>query len=184
MATEGGTDDILDLISRIARERRAALAALARKEGLSPEDAIDCVQEALIKLLDAAQEGALPADEAEWGGVLAGTVRNAARNRRRRHFLARPHDDVDAHPRAGEDEPAADDLLERAEQHVRLRACVEELCEIQRAVVTLRMLEEQPGEDVGRALGISAGYVAVLLHRAKASLRECLTAGETPGAGT
>lgn len=42
------------------------------------------------------------------------------------------------------------------------------------AVVTLRMLEEQPGDDVARALGISAGHVAVLLHRAKRALRACM----------
>jgi RNA polymerase sigma-70 factor (ECF subfamily) len=178
METDHGTADVLDLISRIARERRASLAALARREGVTSEDAVDCVQEALCELLDAAQNGALSADPEEWSGVLAGMVRNAARNRRRRHFVARPHEDIDAHPRAAGDEPAADDVIARAEEHVRLRACVEELCEIQKAVVTLRMLEEQPGEDVAQALGITTGYVAVLLHRAKASLRECLTAGE------
>ena len=40
----------------------------------------------------------------------------------------------------------------------------------------LRLLEEQPGEDVAASLGISRGYVDVLLHRAKASLRVCMTA--------
>ncbi len=40
--------------------------------------------------------------------------------------------------------------------------------------MTLRMLEEQPGEDVARAR-ISAGHVAVLLHRAKLALRACMT---------
>jgi RNA polymerase sigma-70 factor (ECF subfamily) len=103
-------------------------------------------------------------------------VRNAARNRRRRHDRARPHEDLDAHPLAAADEAGADEAIARAEDHVRLRACVEELCEIQKAVVTLRMLEEQPGEDVAQALGISAGHVAVLLHRAKHALRVCMTA--------
>jgi RNA polymerase sigma-70 factor (ECF subfamily) len=48
------------------------------------------------------------------------------------------------------------------------------LAEAQRAVVTLRMLDELPGEDVARALGLAPGHVAVLLHRAKASLRDCM----------
>jgi RNA polymerase sigma-70 factor (ECF subfamily) len=43
-------------------------------------------------------------------------------------------------------------------------------------VVTLRMLDQVPGEDVARTLGITAGHVAVLLHRAKASLLACMTA--------
>src|SRR5262249_45454134 len=105
---------------------------------------------------------------------LAGIVRNVARNRRRRHFHARPHDDVDAEPLAAET-PSAELAIARAEDHVRLRMCVAELCEIQKAVVTLRMLEEKPGEDVARALGITPGHVAVLLHRAKAALRACMS---------
>ena len=49
------------------------------------------------------------------------------------------------------------------------------VCEIQKAVVTLRMLGGAAERDVARALGISQGHVAVLLHRAKASLRACIT---------
>ena len=169
------TDDPVVHLARLARSERGALAALARAEGVSPEDAVDCVQEGLSTLLVMERRGALPADPREWGAVLATVVRNVARNRRRRHFVARPHDvldDAEPHtPVAGIDE-----LLSRAEEHVRLRACVAELCEIQKAVVTLRMLEEQPGEDVGAALGISAGHVAVLLHRAKRALRACMAA--------
>ncbi|WP_437309589.1 RNA polymerase sigma factor [Sorangium sp. So ce388] len=169
-------DDILGHVSHLVRSERSALAALARAEGVTPEDAVDCVQEGLCTLLTLAHRGELPDDAGAWGGLLAGIVRNAARNRRRRHFRARPHEDVDAHPEAAGEALATDEAIARAEEHVRLRACVEELCEIQKAVVTLRMLEEQPGEDVARALGISAGHVAVLLHRAKLSLRACMTA--------
>jgi RNA polymerase sigma-70 factor (ECF subfamily) len=169
------TDDPLDRLSHLVRAERAALAALARAEGATPEDAIDCVQEALCTLLDRNRHTPAPADASTWGPLLATMVRNAARNRRRRHDRARPHDDLDAHPLAAGDAPAADEVIARAEAHVRLRACVEELCEIQKAVVTLRLLEEQPGEDVAAALGITPGHVAVLLHRAKQALRVCMT---------
>jgi RNA polymerase sigma-70 factor (ECF subfamily) len=40
--------------------------------------------------------------------------------------------------------------------------------------VTLRLVEERDGEDVASALGISRGYVDVLLHRAKGSLFACM----------
>ena len=171
-------EDILGTFTSLIRTRRSDLVGLARAEGLSPEDAVDCLQDGLCTLLDAARHGRLPEAEDEWSGVLAGMVRNAARNRRRRHFGSRPHDSVDDHPLAAKDAPSADDLIARAEEHVRLRECVAELCEIQRAVVTLRMLEEQPGEDVALALGITAGHVAVLLHRAKLALRVCMTRPE------
>lgn len=167
--------DILTEVSALARRERSALAALARGEGATAEDAVDAVQEALCTLLIQAGDGKLPADPAEWGAVLAVMVRNVARNRRRRHDRARPHLPVEDDDLVDE-LPTTDVLIARAEDHVRLRACVEDLCEIQQAVVTLRMLEERPGEDVARALGITPGHVAVLLHRAKAALRVCMMA--------
>ncbi len=123
--------------------------------------------------MDNARATALPPSDDEVAALLATIVRNAARNRRRRHFRARPHDELDE-ARLAVPDAAADDLIASAEERVRLRACVSELCDVQRAVVTLRMLEEQPGDDVARALGISAGHVAVLLHRAKGALRACM----------
>jgi RNA polymerase sigma-70 factor (ECF subfamily) len=176
MDPDNDEGDVLGRLSRLARTERGALAALARAEGVSAEDAVDCVQDGLCTMLTMAQTDALPEDPQTWGAVLAGVVRNVARNRRRRHAVARPHHEIEEAPLAAAG-PAADDVIARAEEHVRLRACVAELCEIQRAVVTLRMLEERPGEDVAEALGISAGHVAVLLHRAKAALHACMTAG-------
>jgi RNA polymerase sigma-70 factor (ECF subfamily) len=167
------SDDLLARVSRLAFEQRASLAALARREGLGPEDAVDCVQEALCTLLTLARHDELTGGEGSLAGLLAGVVRNTARNRRRRHFRALPHEDLAAHE-PPDLAPFADETMERAEEHVRLRACVEELCEIQRAVVTLRMLEEQPGEDVAASLGLSSNHVAVLLYRARQSLRACM----------
>lgn len=163
--------DPLDALGVLIRERRGELARVARREGLGPEDAIDCVQDALCTFLRVAQRGEVPVDA---GSYLAGIVRNAARNKRRLHHVARPHVELDAVDE-GASAAAGDELIARAEEHVRLRACVDRLCETQKAVVTLRLLEERRGEDVAEALGITRGYVDVLLHRAKASLRVCMT---------
>ena len=165
-------EDGLTALTRVVRSERAALARVAQREGVDREDAIECVQDALCTFLDLHQRGEAPKDRAEWGFLLAGIVKNAARNRRRRHAIARPHEEIGAHEPSAEDD--VDELVIRAEEHVRLRACVVELCGIQRAVVTLRLLDEQPGEDVAGALGISRGYVDVLTHRAKAALRACM----------
>jgi RNA polymerase sigma-70 factor (ECF subfamily) len=169
--------ELLDQVAHLARERRASLAALARREGLGPEDAVDCVQEALCALLDIARRGELqPTRDEPLASLLAGIVRNTARNRRRRHFRALPHETIDAHE-PPDNSPPADEQVSQAEEHHRLRACVRGLCETQRAVVTLRMLEQRPGEDVAASLGISSNHVAVLLYRAQRSLRACM-AGE------
>jgi RNA polymerase sigma-70 factor (ECF subfamily) len=168
-------DDDLTRLSDLVRRERSALAALARAEGATPEDAIDCVQEGLCTLLVAAREGKARPLPGAWGATLATVVRNAARNRRRRHDRARPHLELAERDLADAKTLPPDEIVVRAEEHVRLRACVDELCEIQKAVVTLRLLEEQPGEDVAQALGITPGYVAVLLHRATRTLRACVT---------
>ena len=135
------------------------------------------MHDAFCTFLRLAQSGELPESPASHRTFLAGIVRNAARNRRRLHRVARPHDALDALEQ-GADGPSAEALVARAEEHVRLRACVDRLCATQKAVVTLRLLEEQGGEDVAASLGISRGYVDVLLHRAKAELRACMTDDE------
>jgi RNA polymerase sigma-70 factor (ECF subfamily) len=171
-----GMDGTLDRLGLLARKERGRLAAIARSEGASAEDAVDCVQEALCTCLDLAKKNELPENSDEWTALLGGIVRNAARNHRRLHANARPHLEIVDDERVDPKLVVAEDLLTRAEDHVRLRACVEELCTVQKAVVTLRLLEEIPGEDVAATLGISRGHVAVLLHRAKRSLHACMTA--------
>ena len=168
--------DPLDALGRLVPEHRRALARVARREGVSAEDAVDCVQDALCTFLRLAQQGALAVEASQLPAYLRGMVRNAARNRRRRHEVARPHADVESSP--ADQGPSSEELVARAEEHVRLRACVDRLCDTQRAVVLLRLLDERPGEDVADALGITRGHVDVLLHRAKASLRVCMTDGQ------
>jgi RNA polymerase sigma-70 factor (ECF subfamily) len=176
-------EDVLEGLSRLVRAQRGTLAAVARSEGMSPEDAVDCVQEGLCTLLELVQRESLSFDGDDGRAMLVTIVRNVARNRRRRHFTARPHQDIDA-VEMPDANAGVDEAIERAEEHVRLRACVEELCAIQKAVVTLRMLDEQPGEDVANALGISANHVAVLLHRAKRELRTCMATAEGRASAT
>src|SRR5882724_11063134 len=167
-------DDFSDWVTRLVYTHRGRLAAVARREGLGAEDAFDAVQEAFTAFLILPRARAL-APSAWAGHTLVALVRNVARNARRRHAVARPHVSDDTAVEALADgAPAADERLARAEERGRLARCVARLAEVQRAVVTLRMLDDRPGEDVARELGIQPGHVAVLLHRAKADLRACL----------
>ena len=165
--------DVIASLSDLIREERGMLVRVARREGLSAEDAVECAQEGLSTFLQLLQRGDAPVDRTAWAPYVTTIVKNAARNRRRRHHLALPHDEIE-NTDAPSDEASAEDLLAQAEEHVRLRACVERLCGTQRSVVMLRLLEERRGEDVAAVLGITRGHVDVLLHRAKLSLRECM----------
>lgn len=154
----------LEELSRIARTERTALVHVARAEGLGAEDAVECVQEALVTFLRRGEKS----DHVV--ASLKVMVKNAARNRRRRHDRLRPHVEMEMDDGA----PTVEELLAHAEEMMRLRSCVNALCGAQRAVLTLRLLEERSGEDVAEALGITRGHVDVLVHRAKAALRVCM----------
>jgi RNA polymerase sigma-70 factor (ECF subfamily) len=162
-------------VTRLVHAHRARLVAVARHEGLAPEDAFDAAQEAFTGFLILPQARELaPSEWAEH--TLVALVRNVARNARRLHAVARPHASDEATVGAIADgAPTPDERLAAAEARGRLARCVARLADVQRAVVTLRMLDDLPGEDVARELGITPGHVAVLLHRAKADLRACMT---------
>jgi RNA polymerase sigma-70 factor (ECF subfamily) len=162
--------DPLERLSEIVRAERTALVATARSEGVTAEEAVECVQDALCTFLG--RGSSEPADHAV--ASLHVTVRNAARNFRRLHRRLKPHVPIESGRELAGGSPTPEELLASAEDVVRLRACVVELCGVERAVVMLRLLEERSGEDVATALGLTRGHVDVLLHRAKASLRVCM----------
>jgi RNA polymerase sigma-70 factor (ECF subfamily) len=159
-------------VGRLVHAHRTGLAGVARHEGLSPEDAFDAVQEALHTFITLPEAASLIDEPEPSRKLLVTLTRNVARNRRRLHAVARPHEELDE---LADDAASVEQTIVAAEEHVRLAGCMRTLAEIPRAVVTLRMLEELPGDDVARALGITPGHVAVLLHRAKASLLTCMT---------
>jgi RNA polymerase sigma-70 factor, ECF subfamily len=172
-------------LARLVQVHRDRLLALARRLGLPPEEAFDCVQEAFqtyLRIPQARAVGEVGEADDDGARLLAAIVRNGVRTRRRRNAIARQRaageDAVDALP---DSRLPADELLEQAEERARLRHCVTTLSEVQRAVVTLRMLEEVAGERVASTLGLSPENVAVLLHRAKAALRGCMA---EPGRGS
>jgi RNA polymerase sigma-70 factor (ECF subfamily) len=72
------------------------------------------------------------------------------------------------------EEPEA--LLLAKEAHTALRAAIEALPANQRAVITLRDLQEWTSEEVCLTLGIEPGNERVLLHRARSRLRATLEA--------
>jgi RNA polymerase sigma-70 factor (ECF subfamily) len=173
---QSAADVFAGWVTALVHEHRAPLARIARREGLGAEEAFDVVQEAFAAFITMPRAQALVAAPGDARRLLAALTRNLARNRRRLHANARPHASdgavVDMLPDGA---PPADERLVSIEERARLAGCMGRLADVQRAVVTLRMLDELPGQDVARLLGIAPGHVAVLLHRAKASLLHCMT---------
>jgi RNA polymerase sigma-70 factor (ECF subfamily) len=100
-------------------------------------------------------------------GIAANTVRHHIRGAaRRRAALA----DVPTPAPAGT--PDADAM--RAQQVQRLAAALDELPHDLRAAYVLCELEEVPGVDAARALGIRAGTLWRRLHEARRALRDAI----------
>jgi RNA polymerase sigma-70 factor (ECF subfamily) len=160
-------------VSQLAQDHTGRLAGIARHEGLSATDALDAVQEAFHTFLLLPQARRLVNEPDDSSKLLTVLARNAARNLRRRSHHARPHLELES-TALTDPAPDVDALLARAEDHVRLLGCVARLVEVQRHVVTLRMLEDVSGEQAAQELGLTSGHIAVLLHRAKKELERCM----------
>jgi RNA polymerase sigma-70 factor, ECF subfamily len=169
-----GLDGFVAWVSDLARRHTRALASVALGEGLSPEDALDAVQDAFRTFLDLPQARGVVGDAEPSRRLLVAIVRNAARNMRRRAFRRLPHENLTADGDLADAGPGADERLERAEAAERLHGCVSRLSEVQRRVVRLRILEELSGADAARELGVRPDHVATLLHRAKKELCRCV----------
>ncbi|MBP9204337.1 MAG: sigma-70 family RNA polymerase sigma factor [Kofleriaceae bacterium] len=162
----------IDWVGGLARAHGRRLVGVARREGLGPPDALDAVQDAFQTLMARTDLDALRQDPDRALATLITITRNHARNQRRRHHRARPHQGVDETQVAPT--PTARERLEQAATARQVASCMAELGEPYRLVVTLRVLEELTGEQAARALGVSANHVGVLLHRARRQLASCL----------
>jgi RNA polymerase sigma-70 factor (ECF subfamily) len=166
-------------LTQLLRAQRPRLVQVARGEGLGDGEALDAVQDGLIAFLGLPAAWALVDRDDDGANLLAGTVRNAARNVRRRHHRAKPHDG-DPEDLAADQGAAA--AVVRAEQQLAMSSCVAELGADAQRVVMMRLLDELSGDEVAAELGTTPGHIAVMLHRAKQRLRACLIgSGVTPG---
>ena len=83
-------------VDSLARQHTRGLASLAAGEGLGPDEALDAVQEAFATFLVLPQARGLARHRDDSFAFLTVIVRNAARNIRKRHHRARPHDALGA----------------------------------------------------------------------------------------
>jgi RNA polymerase sigma factor (sigma-70 family) len=181
--TVGGAGaGFLEWVSRLVHTHRGRLYRVARREGLRDEDSFDSVQDAFHTFLLLPQARQLVESNEDSVKLLSVLVRNHARNRRRRHEVARPHDsDGETLALLTAEAPPVDALIAQAQDFALMVGCLDHLGKLQRAVVSLRMLDEVAGEDVAAMLELPASHVAVLLHRAKQNLRRCMvSAGYRP----
>ena len=168
-----------ELALRLAAGDREAEAELFRRlaprvrlYGLrhlrDPAAADDLVQDVILTMSDALREGRVR-DAESLGSFVLGTCRKVVANlrrgeRRRRELLERHGRELA--PEFSEPEPLLD--LER------LARCLSGLAERERTVVVSSFYADRSADEIGTELGLTAGNVRVVRHRALASLRACM----------
>jgi RNA polymerase sigma-70 factor (ECF subfamily) len=148
------------------------LAPRVRLYGLrhlrDPHAAHDLVQQVLLTTLERLRAGKLREPERIASFVLGMcrmVVLEIRRGTRRRETLLATWGDT----------PEAIDAPEPLEfDGDRLAACLQALAERARTVVVLTFFADRSADEVAKELGLAAGNVRVIRHRALAKLRECM----------
>ncbi|WP_394841293.1 sigma-70 family RNA polymerase sigma factor [Pendulispora brunnea] len=160
-------------VASLVHEHRGQLLAYARHRGLDAEDALDAVQDSFTSFLTLPEARALSRDREDAIKMLTVILRHHVMNRRSkqaRHGRAQILLEAQAAHTRSDDHDA---LVAHAEELARVQGCIVRMAKLQRNVVMLSLLDEQPHEEVAKILGISPGYVRVLVHRAREHIRMC-----------
>lgn len=133
------------------------------------DDAHDLMQHVMMSTLEKLRAGELREPE-RIASFVFGMCRRVTlekfRGERRREELLEKY---------GEDLSIADIATAPRLDEARVATCLQQLAERERSVLLLSFYEEAPAEEVGATLGISAGNVRVIRHRALEKLRGCVT---------
>lgn len=140
----------------------------------SREDALDAVQDAMLKMLGYRERPA-----AEWPPLFWRILRSRVIDvQRRRNFRLRWMAPAPAHEDPGfdwaDEGPDPSRSHEGREAHARLAGALAALPARQREAFTLRVLEDLDVADTARAMGCSEGSVKTHLSRAREALRRQL----------
>jgi RNA polymerase sigma-70 factor (ECF subfamily) len=163
----------LGWVAQLVHIHRQRLLAYARKRGLDAEDSLDAVQESFVSFLRLPEARSMAREGDDALKLLTVLLRHHVQNlrrkttRRRRAQVAFEVESLDS----GAEDSAT--IIARAEELARVQGCILRMARLQRQVVLLSILDEQPREQVAETLGITEGYLRVLLHRARQHVRNC-----------
>jgi RNA polymerase sigma-70 factor (ECF subfamily) len=138
------------------------------RDGAAAED---LVQQVLLVVLQALRAGRVKGVD-NLDTYVFGTCRNMVMDMRRGD--ARQRRIADA---AASVLPEGYELPWALADRSRLDQCLDKLEARARSVILATFIDERDADDVGRSLGLSAGNVRVIRHRALAHLHDCMEGG-------
>ncbi len=166
-----GVGDTAALGALFDRHHEAVYRLISRLLRTEPAEIDDLVQQTFLEVRRSAKKfGGRGAVRSWLFGIAANAVRHHIRGAvRRRAALA------EVPPPAAAGTPH--DAALRAQQVHRLAAALEELPDDLRVVYVMCDLEEVPGVEAARVLGLRAGTLWRRLHEARRALREAIDGG-------
>lgn len=176
------SDDITDLLSRVAEGDRAAFAALYQATSLKlfgiclrilrrQELAEEILQEVYVRIWDKAETfDASRASPITWMATIA---RNRALDeaRKRKPVFA---DDLSGVEDISDPARNPEQNLETSDEVSRLNACLDKLDAPRRSAVRLAYLDGLSRAEIAELLDQPVGTVKTWLHRSLKQLKECL----------
>ncbi len=188
-ASGSGAESDRDLMARLANGDRDAMAPLVERHYRrlyrialgylrEREDSLDVVQEAFVKVYQAAPRWDGSADAGPWlSRVTVNLAIDRWRRNKRRGQTFSPLVEGDHLDALKDTRPAPDRGLLHRDAGSKVQQALRALPERQRAVVVLRHYQELSLEEIADTLGISLGTVKSSLHRALHRMRETLAGG-------
>lgn len=146
----------------------------------------ELVQETFCAALQAREKYSGRSSERTW---LIGILKHKIIDSFRRMSRERPHDDPDLHEAVEEEffdskgrwrvqpgdwNASPDEALERREFWEVIHSCMARLPDRLRQVFALREVDGTDSSEICKVLGISSTNLWVMMHRARAQLRQCL----------
>ena len=163
----------LSWVADLVHAHRTRLLRQARRLGLDPEEALDAVQESFASFLVLEQALSIARSGDDSLKLLSTILRHQAQNRVRKRARHSHGLEVMELGAAQSQSGNSEQLIAHAEELARVNGCIQRMARLQRAVITLSLVDDRPREEVADVLGISAGHVRVLLHRARMHVRSC-----------
>lgn len=167
------------ILAAVVQDHARPLYRAARGMGFRDEEAEDLVQESFTTFLETLDRFEGRSQVRTW---LFGILHRKVFERRREAHVDERHDPIDemfesrfdANGRWSRPPEDLHRLLEAKEIGAVIELCLGGLPAAQREVFVLREMEGASTGEICKILGVSATNMSVLLHRARARLRECI----------
>ncbi len=172
-ATTHAEPGFLSWVATLVHQHRSRLLAYARRDGLEGEEALDAVQDCFVSFLKLPAARSIARDGSDAIKLLTVLLRHDTQNRLRMRTRRRKAQLTLTHEQTEQPSDTSEELLARSEELARVHGCILRMAELQRRVVMLSLVDQAPQEDIAEVLGVSAGYVRVLLHRAREHVKTC-----------